>query len=133
MANGVVQISPFISMMIGLLFAFSTLYGLMYFYYQGDAQSISLVELGESGNDPATIGSDSGFIGSFISGSIDALLSFVAWISPFALIRAAILAIAPTDLYMVLDIFLLRPISWAVSILTANWILSAIRGKSEGT
>lgn len=133
MANGVVQISPFISMMIGLLFTFSTIYGLMFFFSQGEAQSISLVELGENGNDATEITTNTGFIGSFVSGSIDALLSFVAWVSPFALIRGAILAITPSDLYQVLDIFLLRPISWAVSILTANWIIATIRGKSEGT
>lgn len=131
MTDESVTITPFISMMIGLLFTFSTLYGLMFFFYQGEVQSISLVELGESGNEPTSISSDSGFIGSFVSGSIDALLSMVSWVSPFALIRAAILSIAPTDLYQVLDIFILRPISWSVSIITANWIISTIRGKSE--
>lgn len=133
MANGVVQISPFMSMMIGLLFTFSTIYGLMFYFYQGESQTISLVPLASNGNDPTLISSDTGFIGSFVSGTIDALLSMVSWISPFAIIRAAVLAFSPSDLYQVLDIFLLRPMSWAVSLITANWIIAAIRGKSEGT
>jgi hypothetical protein len=133
MSNGVVQISPFISMMVGLLFTFSTIYGLMYYFNQGESQQIQLVALGENGNNPNSVNQSTGYIGSFVSGSIDALLSFISWVSPFALIRGAILAISPPDLFQVLDIFILRPISWCVSILTANWILSAIRGKSEGT
>jgi hypothetical protein len=133
MSNGVVQISPFISMMIGLLFTFSTIYGLMYYFSQGEAQQITLVQLGENSNNPSSLNQSTGFVGSFVSGSIDALLSFISWVSPFALIRGAILAISPPDLFQVLDIFILRPMSWVVSILTANWILAAIRGKSEGT
>ena len=132
-SNGVVQISPFISMMIGLLFTFSTIYGLMYYFNQGESQQITLVQLGENGNNPSTLNQSTGFVGSFVSGSIDALLSFISWVSPFALIRGAILVMTPVDLFQVLDIFLLRPMSWVVSILTANWIIAAIRGKSEGT
>jgi len=133
MADGVVQISPFMSMVIGLLFTFSTIYGLMFYFYQGESQIQELTELGDTPNDPSAISQDTGFIGSFVSGTIDALLSLVAWISPFALIRGLILLITPSDLFQALDIFILRPMSWAVAIVTGNWIIAAIRGKSEGT
>lgn len=133
MANGVMQISPFMNTIIGLLFTFSTIYGLMYYYYQGENQQFHLTALGSSPNDPTSLNQDTGFWGSFVSGSIDALLSLISWVSPFALIRGAILLISPTDLFQVLDIFLLRPMSWAVALITGNWIIAAIRGKSEGT
>lgn len=133
MSNGVMQISPFMNMIIGLLFTFSTLYGLMFYYYQGESQQVTLTPLGNNPNSPTSLNSSNSFIGSFVSGTIDTLLSFVAWISPFAIIRAMILLITPTDLFNVLDIFLLRPMSWAVAIITGNWIIAAIRGKSEGT
>jgi hypothetical protein len=132
MADGVVQISPFMSMVIGLLFTFSTIYGLMFYFYQGEAQQ-ELTALGDTPNDPSSISQDTGFIGSFISGTIDAILNMVTWISPFALIRGLIFLITPSDLFQALDIFILRPMSWAVTIITGNWIIAAIRGKSEGT
>jgi hypothetical protein len=131
---GVMQISPFMSMMIGLLFTFSTIYGLMFYFFQGDAQTVQLQGLNDTANNASSSISDTGgFLSSFIAGTFDSVLSFVAWVSPFALIRAAIFAVTPTDLFTVLDIFLLRPMSWAVSIITGNMILSFIRGRSEGT
>lgn len=133
MSNGVMQISPFINTIIGLLFTFSTIYGLMFYFYQGEAQQVTLTQLGDNPNNPSSLNQSSSFIGSFVSGTIDTLLSLISWVSPFALIRGAILAITPSDLFLVLDIFLLRPMSWAVSIITANWVIAAIRGKSEGT
>lgn len=133
MANGVVQISPFISMMIGLLFTFSTIYGLMFYFYQGETQVVQLTQLSDNPNNPTSLNQSTSFIGSFVSGTIDSLLSFLAWVSPFALVRAIILVISPSDMFQALDIFLLRPMSWSVSILTGNWIIAAVRGKSEGT
>ena len=131
--SSIMQISPFMAMMIGLLFVFSTSYGLMFYYYQGASKQVNFNNIGANPNDPASVSGGGGFLGSFITGSIDALLSFISWISPFAIVRGMILAISPTDLFTVLDIFLLRPISWVVSIITANWIIAKIRGTSEGT
>lgn len=134
MATGTgLQISPFMSMMIGLLFVFSTLYGLMYYYNIGANQQSSYQGLSQNSNDPQLLNTGGGFLSTYVSGAVDTLLSFTAWISPFFLIRGAILAISPTDLYQVLDIFLLRPMSWVTSIITANLIIAKIRGTSEGT
>lgn len=127
------QISPFMAMMIGLLFIFSTAYGLMFYYYQGAQQSMSVNGLDSNVRNPNTLDTSGGFLSSFVSGAIDTLLNFISWISPFSLIRGLIYAISPSDLFQVLDLFLLRPISWAVSIITANLIIAKVRGTSEGT
>lgn len=133
MSTGVTNISPFMGMMIGLLFTFSTIYGLLFYYFQGDAQTVQLVGLNATANNASQAISDSGgFLSGFVTGALDSVLSLVSWVSPFALIRGAIFAVTPTDLFTVLDIFLLRPISWAVAIITGNWLISTIRGKSEG-
>lgn len=133
MAGNGLQISPFISMMITLLFMFSTAYGLMFYYYQAESTSLQINAMPSNPNDPASLNDSGGFFAVFVSGLIDSLLSMLAWISPFALVRGIFFAISPTDLFNVLDIFLLRPMSWTVSLLTANWMLAKVRGTSEGT
>lgn len=131
------RISPFISMMITLLFMFSTAYGLMFYYYQAESKTITTsgmpITPNDDPNNPSSLNTNGGFFAVFVSGIIDTLLSLLAWISPFAAVRWLFFVISPTDLFNVLDIFLLRPMSWTVTILTANWILAKVRGTSEGT
>ena len=117
MAETTTTLSPFLSSIITLLFVFSTIYTLAFFYYQGAGQVITFDGLSEDAVSSDTV--------NFL-GMLDGIINFISWISPFALVRGILFYLAPADLYQVLDMLLLRPISWIVSIITVNFIISKI-------
>lgn len=117
MPNESTVISPFLAVVITLLFVFSTIYTLAYYYHQGTTSGLDYGGITVSGESPEDLS---------LVGVLEGVLSFISWISPFALVRGLVSAIAPSDLFQVLDLLILRPVSWIVSIITANYIISKI-------
>lgn len=115
------NISPFIGTIMTLLFVFSTVFTLAYYYYQGTNQALPISGLSTESKKPSSLS---------LVGVMNGVLSFIAWISPFALVRGLVLAISPPDLFLVLDLLLLRPVSWIVTIITANYLISKIPTES---
>lgn len=113
---------PFMSAFITLIFMFSTIYTLAFLYYQGASQAYDVGGL-EQAQDPTSL--------SFL-GLIDAVLDVLAWISPFALVRGLLLFVmaGTPDLFNIIDLLLLRPVSWIVAVITAVWIKSWIPTES---
>jgi hypothetical protein len=116
-----VNLSPFLGVSLTLLFIFSTLYTLAFYYYQGAGQDVSLSTPSDS-------------TGSLVSG-FDALFNAVSWLSPFGFIKALLLVVmsGTPEFYQILDMLLLRPIGWFVFLVQANYLLSLVPtiGKGE--
>lgn len=110
-------IPPFLGSVMTLLFLFSTIYTLAFYYYQGTTSGLNYGGIGVSGKNASELG---------LIGVLDGVLSFISWISPFALVRGLVSAISPPDLFQVLDLLILRPVSWIVSLITANYLISKI-------
>jgi len=116
-----INISPFLGVSLTLLFIFSTLYTLAFYYNQGASVELTVAGLGET--------DDSG------SFTFDALLGAISWLSPFGFIKLLLSSIMSTtpELYQILDMLLLRPIGWFVFLVQGNYVISIIPtiGKGE--
>lgn len=110
-------IPPFLGSVMTLLFIFSTVYTLAFYYYQGTSTGLNSGGLELSGKKANELS---------LVGVLEGVLSFISWISPFALVRGLVLAISPSDLFQVLDMLILRPVSWIISLITANYLISKI-------
>lgn len=103
-------IKPFESFFVSMMFVFSTMWGL-YYYWSIGAGTIT--------DNP--LSSEASF-----SGFINIILNIVSWLSPFALVKAFLLGFLPSEMYTFLDLFILRPIGWIGALYTANFIISKI-------
>ena len=111
-------VSPFLSSFMTLVFVFSTLYTVAYYFNQGFGQSLNTQALGDSPTSIGTIGTS----------LIDFLLEAASWISPFGLVKlilTEVMASTP-ELYTILNLLVLRPVGWIVTLFTANFIVSKI-------
>ena len=115
-----INISPFIGTTMTLLFVFSTIYTLAFYYYQGDNKALDA---------DSPIESTSMFAG------LDALFNAVSWLSPFGFIKLIISTLLTDvpDFYTILDMLLIRPIGWTVFIIQVNYVISLVPtiGKGE--
>ncbi len=101
-----------------LVFVFSTLYTVAYYFNQGFGQSLTTSGLSDSPTSPGT----------FATSLIDTLLEAASWISPFGLVKlilTEVMASTP-ELYTILNLLVLRPVGWIVTLFTANFIVSKI-------
>lgn len=121
MAKGTINLSPYIGSTTVLLFIFSVIYTLAFYYYQGAGHT-----LGVQGLTSTVQGTNDLETGLFTV--VDAVLSIVSWLSPFALIKAMLLAIMlpMPEVYEVIDLLILRPMGWTVFLYQANYIISKI-------
>lgn len=103
---------PFHSFFVSMVFIFSTMYGLYYYYQVGASEKLAVEGLEESG---ASFG-----------GFINIILDLVSWLSPFALVKYMVLIILPSELYLFVDLFFLRPIGWIGTFITTNYLISKI-------
>lgn len=104
---------PFNSFFISMIFIFSTMYGLYFYYIQGTSEQSKVDGLTEATSE------------SFL-GFINVILDIASWLSPFALVKFFVLNTTPTAMYQFLDLFFLRPIGWVGAMITANYIISRI-------
>lgn len=110
-------IPPFLGSVMTLLFLFSTMYTLAFYYYQGTTSGLNHGGIGVSVKKANELS---------LVGVLEGVISFISWISPFALVRGLVLVISPPDLFQVLDLLILRPVSWIASLITANYVISKI-------
>ena len=115
-----INISPFLGVSLTLLFTFSTLYTLAFFYYQG--ASVEMNVAGLEGTD------DTGSFG------FDTILGAISWLSPFGFIKLLLSSAMNTtpELYQILDMLLLRPIGWFVFLVQGNYAISLIPTVGKG-
>lgn len=115
---------------IGMLFMFSTAYTIVFYYNQASSVATdTLIEsLDETENKAST---DNSILSAITSGFVDSILGFLAIINPFGLVIILLKTMTPTDLFTFLDLLILRPIGWAGTILTSNYVISKIRGVQE--
>lgn len=113
-------IKPFESFFVSMIFIFSTMYTLYYYYEMGTQQPLEFEGITEDVNDPL----NSGF-----ASILDSVLEFVSWISPFALVKGLIIILFQSntpELYTAINLLLLRPIGWIGALFTANYLISKI-------
>lgn len=121
----------FLIFTISMFFMFSTAYTIMFYWNQANnAAQIEngLTQVDETTNQAPT---DESIISSITSGFVDNILGFLAVINPFGLIILLLKQIMPADIFQFLDLLLLRPIGWAGTIITSNYVISRIRGVDE--
>lgn len=124
------NLTPFLGSTMTLVFMFSTMYTLAFFYYTDANQVFNAEGLSDEPNDPSTkASSSSGFFGTVISFT-DGVLELISWLSPMALIKSLFVAIefktkAPF-IYTLLNLFILRPVGWLMAIFTLNFVISKI-------
>lgn len=108
-----------------LIFIFSTLYTAMYYFNLGAAQQVGTPGLQDDPVNPVSTA------GSFV----DWILEAASWISPFGLVKlllSEVMAQTP-ELYTILNLLVLRPVGWIVTLFTANFILAKIPTMSGET
>lgn len=120
-----VQEKPFIGMFITFIFMFSTMFTLLYFWFDATNTSIGVSGIQRSDKDTSAISSAFWLL--------DWILDLVSWISPFALVRGLVMWMTedlPDRLFIFLDLIFLRPMSWIASMITINYAISKIPTES---
>jgi len=123
MAQDFIRVSPFIGQFITYAFIFSTIYGLYYYWAMGAQIQMGVSGMGDDPNNPS---------GLSVLGLLNAVLEFISWLSPFALVKLIVGAIMTPDLYLFMNMFVLRPVGWIVAIITADMIISRVPTVSSG-
>jgi len=121
----------FLIFTISMLFMFSTAYTIVFYWNQANESTQienGLGALGETTNEATT---DNSILSSITSGFVDSMLGFLSLINPFGLVILLLKAIMPGDIYQFIDLLLLRPLGWAGTIITSNYVISKIRGVDE--
>lgn len=112
------------AIMVGVLFfAVAWMYGLMY-YWDNSTQATGLDD-----KDPG-FSKDSGGSG-FLDFVFNTALEIFSWASPFALVKGLIILTTDSNLYLFLNLFILRPVGWVASYMFIEWAVFTARGKSE--
>ena len=120
MPKGTINLSPYIGSTTVLLFIFSVIYTLAFYYYQGLGASV--------GTEGLSTVQDIKAVGSGYLSFIDGVLNIISWLSPFAIIKGMLEALMSSmpEVYDVLDMLILRPMGWTVFLYQANYIISKI-------
>lgn len=113
-----------------MFFTFSTIYTLAYFWTLGSGEVLDTMELEDQDAENVAVTSGS-WVSIIVTGAIDEILNTIAYFSPFALIIVMLKAIIPSDLFLPINLLLLRPIGWIGAFITTEWVLNKIRGVSE--
>jgi len=123
-----VNVSPFMGTFMTILFVFSTLYTLAFFYYDATNETISSDSLSDDANDPFDVSTESEGVFGFLIRVADGVLEFLSWISPFGLLKGLIVELMTNtpELYQVINMLILRPVGWIVVVFEVNYILSKI-------
>jgi len=115
-----------------MIFMFSTIYTLGFYYYQATGESFTTTGLEErSGTLMDEPDSDKSFLSAITENIIDYLLESLSWFSPFALVKGILISIVPAIIYEPINLLLLRPVGWMGTWITTEWVINKIRGGSE--
>lgn len=123
-----VQLSPFLGSFMTVIFIFSTIYSLAFYYYQGTGQTMTSTGLDD---DAKSLSSSGSWVASFI----DSVLELASWLSPFALLKALLIELmsGTPEIYEVLNMLILRPVGWIMALFTGNYLISKIPTMSGET
>lgn len=116
---------PFLGMFTTFIFMFSTMYTLLYFWFDATGATVGVTGLVQSSKDASSISSAFWLL--------EWILDLVSWISPFALVRGLvswILEDLNSNLFTLLDLLFLRPMSWISSIILIDFAISKIPTES---
>ena len=115
-------ISPFLGAFMTLIFVFSTIYTAVYYFNQGFGEGVNTEGLSD---EPPEIGTVAGNL-------IDFLLEAASWISPFGLVKLLLVEVMAStpELYTILNLLVLRPVGWIVTLFTANFLVAKIPTES---
>ncbi len=117
---------PFMTMLITYLGFFSAGYTLLYFWTLGANSNLDVAGLPASTKGVSDLGS------AFLL--VNWIIDMASWISPLFFVRAIVMwTTAPLDpnLFMLLDLLFLRPMSWIATLATVNFALSKIPTEAE--
>lgn len=111
-------VSPFLSAFMTIIFFFSTLYTAAYYFNQG--MSTQLSTSGINDNPPP--------IGSVALSVVDPILEASSLFAPFGLVKILIFEVMSStpEIYTFINLLVLRPVSWIVSLFTINYLVSKI-------
>ena len=113
-------VSPFLSSFMTVIFIFSTIYTVVYYFNQGLGQGVGTEGIGDEPPSLSIVSTTGSFI--------DALLEGASWISPFAAVKLLLsetMASTP-QLYSIINLLVLRPVGWILFLFTINFILAKI-------
>jgi hypothetical protein len=133
------QESPFIASTITLCFLFSTMYGLAALYFIGQGMQLgqsseidTFLHDAPSSSNPHV----SSILFDFIVAITDFVLEIVSILSPIGQIKVFLVLTGinsgTPEIYTILNLFVLRPIGWAMFLLETNYILNKIPTVSGG-
>jgi len=118
-----------------MIFMFSTIYTLGFYYYQATGESFTATGLEErTGTSEALMDqsdSDKSFFRVITENIIGSPLEGLSWFSPFALVKGILISIVPAIIYEPINLLLLRPVGWLGTWITTEWVINKIRGGSE--
>ena len=115
-----------------MIFMFSTIYTLGFYYYQASGESFTITGLEErTGTLMDEPDKDKSFLSTITENIIDYLLESLSWFSPFALVKGLLISIVPVVIYEPINLLLLRPVGWLGTWITTEWVINKIRGGSE--
>lgn len=115
-----------------VVFMFSTIYTMGFYWYAGQSQSIAATGLDELDGGLIAEPESTGWLTSAVTSAMDYVLEVVSWFSPFAVIKGLLYTITPALIYEPLNLLLLRPLGWLGAWITTEWVINKIRGSSEG-
>lgn len=125
--------SSILKYFISMVFIFSTVYTMAFYYFAATGEVMGVPVLDESTPSAfnSTAVADSG-IGVLIGlGFIEWMGEFLSWLSPFALVKALMVTLLPPLIYQPINLLFLRPIGWIGAWITTEWVINKIRGSSE--
>lgn len=118
---------------ISMVFIFSTIYTMAFYYFAASGQIMGIEVAGETTGMVQTSGMNTTGAVAVLSsvGFVEWLGEILSWLSPFALVKVLLVELMPPVLYQPVNMLFLRPIGWIGTWITTEWIINKIRGSSE--
>lgn len=117
---------------ITMIFLFSTVYTMAFYWYAAENQTMNVVGLDDlSGGLQKNPDKTQSFISEVIDNMLEYILESLSWFSPFVIVKGLLLVLVPAPIYEPLNLILLRPLGWIGTWITTEWVINKIRGSSE--
>ena len=146
--------SSLLKFFISMVFIFSTIYTLQFYYFEGintpeDSYQVGLEEtdgtsrsISKVNNVTATealryylslgmMGEKPDLKEDILDDLLDPILEALSWASPFALLKGLLMFMMPTQLYEPFNLLILRPVGWIGTWISTEWLINKLRGSSE--
>lgn len=115
---------------MSMLFIFSTIYTMIYYYNIDSGQNKTYNALGDS-DGQSQAGTEGSILSSITSGFIDNILSFLSIINPFGFVILILKEFMPESAFTFIDLLILRPVGWVGTMILSDLTIRYIRGVSE--